>query len=94
LADAEKTASAADANLSAAAIRALSAWADSSAVPALMRLALTAPDAKNQTLAQRGVTQKMTSKDINKAALNEQWKKIRETPGNDEIKTAIDDLFK
>ena len=94
LGDTEKTAAAADANLSAAAIRALSAWADSSAVPALMRLALTAPDAKNQTLAQRGVTQKMTSKDINKAALNEQWKKIRETPGNDEIKTAIDDLFK
>jgi len=94
LGDTEKTAAAADANLSAAAIRALSAWADSSAVPALMRLALTAPDAKNQTLAQRGVTQKMTSKDINKAALNEQWKKIREADGNAEIKTAIDDLFK
>ncbi|MCL2104147.1 MAG: hypothetical protein FWH21_03715 [Kiritimatiellaeota bacterium] len=94
LGDAEKTASSDHVDLSAAAIRALSAWADTSAVPALMRLALTAPDARNQTLALRGVTQKLSAKETDKNALREHWTKIRETPGNDENKNAINQLFK
>jgi len=92
--DIEKTASSADANLSAAAIRALTAWADGSSAPALMRLALSAPDEKNQALALRGVTQKMTARNIDKPALHEQWKQIRETQGNGENKNTIDELFK
>ena len=90
----ERSAADPDMSISAAAVRALSAWADTSSVPALMRLALTAPDAKNQTLALRGVTQKMSATDIDKAALHEQWKKIREAQGNGENKNAIDELFK
>ena len=94
LSDIEKSAASTDANLSAAAIRALSSWADATSVPALMRLSLTAPEARNQTLASRGVTQKLDAPNIDKATLHEQWKKIRETQGNDEIKNAIDELFK
>jgi len=94
LSEAEKTATSASAELSAAAIRALTAWADSSATPALMRLALTAPEARNQALALRGVTQKLTAKDVDKNALREQWNKIRETQGNDENRNAINELFK
>jgi len=94
LKDVEKSASSANADISASAIRALTAWVDASATPALMRLALTAPDARNQALALRGVTQKMGAKDIDKNALREQWTKIRETPGSDETKNAINDLFK
>jgi hypothetical protein len=93
LGDVEKSASSANAEISAAAIRALSAWIDASAAPALMRLALTAPEARNQTLALNGVKQKITAKETDKNALREQWNKIRETPGSDETKNAINELF-
>ena len=91
--DIEKTAAGADAELAAGAIRALCAWADARTVPTLMRLALTAADAKNQTLALRGATQKLSAKDTDKAAFREQWQKIRDTLPDGENKKTIDEAL-
>jgi hypothetical protein len=90
----EASVASANIEISTAAVRALAAWVDAASIPALLRLAVTAPDAKRQTLAVRGASKKMNADGIDKGALFPVWKKIRDLPGNEENKKAIDDLFK
>ena len=90
---ADATASA-NADVSVSAVRALSAWPDTAALPALLRLAVTAPDAKRQTLALRGVSKLIHVPQADKKAFLPVWRTIRCLPGNDENKTVIDDFFK
>ena len=94
LSDVEKAATSGDDPQASAAIRALAAWTDTAAVPTLMRLALTATAPRNQALALNGVKQKLGNKPADKAALHEQWKKIRDGQPDSENKNAIDELFK
>ncbi len=90
----EAEAASANAEVSTAAVRALASWTGAASLPALMRLAVTAPDAKRQTLAVRGVSKMMNADGIDKQALFPVWKTIRSQTGNEENKKAIDDLFK
>ncbi|MEI7900561.1 MAG: hypothetical protein WCK89_09915 [bacterium] len=90
----EASAASANSDVSTAAVRALAEWVDAASVPALLRLAITAPDAKRQTLAVRGVSKKLGGADTDKKALLPVWETIRSQPGNEENKKAIDDLFK
>jgi len=82
------------AEISVAAVRALAGWSDASALPALLRLAVTAPDAKRQTLAVRGVSKAFNVMPVDKKALLPTWRTIRTQAGNEENKKAIDELFK
>jgi len=90
----EAAAGASDAALSTAAVRALADWADAASLPALLRLAVGAPDAKRQTLALRGATKKLNADGTDKKSLLPVWRGIRAQPGNDANKQALDDLFK
>jgi hypothetical protein len=90
----EAASASANTEISTAAVRALGEWADAASVPALLRLAILAPDAKRQTLAVRGVSKKMNADGIDKKALFPVWKTIRDLPGNEANKKTIDDLFK
>lgn len=84
----------ADAGISVSAVRALAAWTDASSLPALLRLAVTAPDAKRQTLALRGVTKRFNAGQADKKTLLPVWRTIRALPGSEANKKAIDELFK
>ena len=84
----------ANADVATAAVRALAACSDAASLPALLRLAVAAPDAKRQTLAMRGVSKLFNTQPVDKKALLPVWRTLRSQPGNEENKKAIDDLFK
>ncbi len=90
----EAASASASADISVAAVRALAAWSDSASLPALLRLAVTAPDVKRQTLAVRGVSKMFNVMQVDKKALLPVWRTIRSQPGNEANKKIIDDLFK
>ncbi len=90
----EAAATSANAEISVSAVRALAAWSDAAALPALMRLAVTAPDVKRQTLAVRGVAKMFNVQQVDKKALLPVWRTVRSLPGNEENKKTIDDLFR
>lgn len=90
----EAAVASANVDVSTSAVRALAAWADDASVPALLSLAVTAPDTKRQTLALRGVSKKLNADGIDKKALFPVWKTIRSQPGSEDNKVAIDNLFK
>lgn len=93
---AEGAAASDNADVSTAAVRALADWADNASLPLLMRLAVTAPDARRQTLALRGLTKKLEAKNLDKQPFAAAWQTIRPAAGtgNEEHKTAIDALLK
>jgi len=80
-------------DVSTAAIRALAVWPDLSALPTLMRLAITAPDAKRQVLAARGVSRMFLTDGFDKQTYIGIWRTIRTQPGEDARKKEIDMLF-
>ncbi len=86
----------ADANdeVATAATRALAAWPDTSALPPLFKLALTAPDKKRQILAMRGAEKLASNDPVGTMMHLEVWKALRNAAGNEEHKKAIDELFK
>jgi len=89
----EAASASANIEVSTAAIRALADWPENTVLPALLRLAVTAPDAKRQILATRGVS-KMASKDgFDKQKYLEVWRKLRTQPGDDARKKEIDTFF-
>ena len=90
----EAATTSANADIAVAAVRALAAWSDAAALPALLRLAVAAPDAKRQTLAVRGAAKMFNVMQVDKKALLPVWRTIRSQPGNEANKKAIDDLFK
>ena len=90
----ESASASANADIAVSAVRALAAWSDTAALPALLRLAVTAPDAKRQTLAVRGVSKMFNTQPVDKKALLPVWRTIRAQVGNEENKKTIDDLFK
>ncbi len=90
----EAASASASADISVAAVRALAAWSDSASLPALLRLAVDAPDSKRQTLAVRGVSKMFNVMQVDKKALLPVWRTIRSQPGNEANKKIIDDLFK
>lgn len=83
----------ANAEISAAAIRALAVWPDASALPALLRLAVAAPDSKRQVLAARGVAKLFAADGFDKQSCLSLWRTIRTQPGDDTRKKEIDALF-
>ncbi len=90
----EKAADSEDTNAATAAVRALADWADDASVPALMRHAVTAPDARRQTLALRGLSKKVAAKGFDKAKFMPAWQKARAMAGSDAQKQAVDALLK
>jgi len=90
----EAAADSASADVSTAAVRALADWSDAASAPALMRLAVCAPDAKRQTLAARGAAKKLNADGADKKALLAVWRTLRTQPGNEANKQALDALFK
>lgn len=83
-----------NAEIATAAVRALAAWSDSTAVPALLRLAATATNAKHQTLAQRGLAQKLNEDGADKKAAFTAWQGLRASVPDEARRKGIDDLFK
>ncbi len=83
----------ANAEISTAAIRALAAWPDASALPALLRLAVAAPDSKRQVLAARGVAKLAAADGFDKQPYLALWRTIRTQTGDDTRKKEIDALF-
>ncbi|MDD4101539.1 MAG: hypothetical protein PHU80_02760 [Kiritimatiellae bacterium] len=94
LATVEEAAGSAETDTATAAVRALADWADNGSIPALMQHAVTAPDARRQTLAVRGLTKKSEAKDFDKTKFRAVWQQTRTLPGNEEHKKAIDALLK
>ena len=90
----EAATASANADVSTSAVRALAAWADSASVPALLRLAATAAKPKQQTLALRGLTQKLDEDGTDKKAAFKLWQELQKSPIEDARKKAIQDLFK
>lgn len=90
----ETAAGSANAEISTAAVRALAAWSDAGSLPALLRLAVTAPDAKRRTLAVRGVSKLFNTFAPDKKALLTVWRTLRNQSTSEENKKTIDDLFK
>lgn len=89
-----KAAASDDAETATAAVRALADWADDTAIPTLMQHAVTAPDARRQTLAMRGLTKKIEAQGFDKAKFRSVWQQTRALTGNDQHKQAIDALLK
>lgn len=83
-----------NAETATAAVRALASWSDDASVPALLRLAATATNAKHQTLALRGLAKKLEADGADKTAAFAIWQEIQKSPVSDVRKKAIDDLFK
>ncbi len=94
LAAVDQTAGSTDNESATAAVRALADWTDNASIPALMRHAVSAPDARRQTLAFRGLSKKIEAKDFDKSKYQPVWQQARATPGNEEHKKAIDALLK
>jgi hypothetical protein len=83
-----------NAETATAAVRALAAWADAASVPALLRLAATAPNAKQQSLAQRGLATKLNADGADKKAAFTLWQSLKPNVADEARKKAIDDLFR
>ena len=94
LAAVEMAAASDDTATATAAVRALSDWVDDASIPALMRHAVTAPDARRQTLALRGLSKKIEAKGFDKTKFRAVWQQTRSASGNDKHKEAIDTLLK
>ncbi len=88
----ESAAADANANLSTAAIRALAEWPEPAALPALLRLAVNAPDAKRQTLAARGVAKLVNRDGLDKKPYADLWRTLR-AQATDARRQEIDNLF-
>ena len=83
-----------DGEVATAAVRALAEWPDDATVPALLSLAMAAPDAKRQALAVRGVLKKAEAHPELGVRFASVWKAVRTRPGNTENKKTLDALFK
>lgn len=90
----EASVAAGNADVSTAAVRTLADWSDNASLPLLMKLAVTAPDARRQTIALRGLTKKLEAKNLDRKPFAAVWQTVRTAAGNDEHKAAIDALFK
>ena len=80
--------------ISIAAVRALADWPDASSVPALLRLAATGATAKQQVLAQRGLTKKLNQDGVDKKDTYRLWQSLKSQLADESRRKAIDDLFK
>ncbi len=90
----EAAAKAPNAEVATAAVRALAAWSDSAAIPALLRLAATAADGKQQTLAQRGLAKQLGQSGADKQAALKLWQALKPAVTDEARKNALDELFK
>jgi len=88
----ESACASANADVAAAATRALASWPDATSAPALLRLAATAPAAKQQAIAQRGLATKLA--EGNKKALFKLWQDLKPHVADEVRRKVIDDLFK
>jgi len=76
------------------AVRALADWPDDASVPALLRLAATAANAKQQTLALRGLTKKLDAPNADKKAALKLWSALKPNVADEARRKSIDDLFR
>lgn len=83
-----------DAATATAAVRALAAWPNAAALPALFELAIGGADNRTQVLALRGAEKIAAADHAGTLAHLAAWQKIREKPGNEEHKKSIEELFK
>ncbi len=89
----QKTTEVSEASVANAAVRALAEWVDNASLPLLLRLAITAPDARRQTLAFRGASKRLETKGFDKKPYHQEWQKIRALPGNEVHKKALEELM-
>lgn len=83
-----------DDETSTAAVRALADWPDVASVPALLRLAATGATPRQQILAQRGLTKKLSPDGVDKKAAFVLWQGLKPKLADEARRKAIDDLFK
>lgn len=83
-----------NADIATAAVRALAAWSDGASVPALLGLAATAVNNKQQVLAQRGLAKKLNEDGADKKSALKLWRELKPSVTDEARKKALDDLFK
>lgn len=83
-----------NAEIATAAVRALAGWSDAASVPALLRLAATAPTPKQQTLALRGLAKMLDNSLADRQAAQKQWQTLKPGVADEARRNALDDLFK
>ncbi len=89
----EAVAANSDQALATAAIRALSMWSSSDAIPALMQQAVAASDAKSQILAIRGITKLASMEGVDKKRYEALWHQLKAQMKDEARKQELDLIF-